>query len=221
MQHAPATIESSNPWGGVVSHEALQGSANYWELRYRSGGHSGLGSRGVLAEFKAEVVNTITSASNFTTAIEFGCGDGVQAGFLQVPDYLGIDVSPTAVALCRERFQGQSGRQFLHASEYSGQRAALALSLDVVYHLVEDEVFERYMTQLFDAAQQMVVIYSSDPDHDVGTPYPHVKHRAVSAWVARNRSDAVFVGVIPNRYPYHQDPVNGSHSDFLLFRKQG
>ena len=38
-------------------------------------------------------------------------------------------------------------------------RAELALSLDVIYHLVEDTVYESYMGQLFDSATKYVIVY--------------------------------------------------------------
>jgi SAM-dependent methyltransferase len=216
----PATF-SSPPWGTVSGDVALAGSAHYWEQRYRSGGHSGMGSLGALGAFKAHIVNTIVSEGNIEDAIEFGCGDGNQLALLKIQRYLGVDVSPTALALCRDRFAEVPGWRFLHETEYGGETATLTLSLDVVYHLIEDEVFERYMHRLFDASTRLVVIYSSDPDRDVASPSPHVRHRAVSAWVARHRSDATCIGVVANPYPHHKDPVNGSRSDFLLFRKQG
>lgn len=42
------------------------------------GGTSGAGSYGVLAEFKAEVINSLLLEHSILTAIEFGCGDGSQ-----------------------------------------------------------------------------------------------------------------------------------------------
>lgn len=42
--------------------------------------------------------------------------------------------------------------------------ADLSLSLDVIYHLVEDEVFETYINTLFKSARRYVIIYSSNSD---------------------------------------------------------
>lgn len=38
----------------------------------------------------------------------------------------------------------------------------LALSLDVIYHLIEDEIFEKYMKDVFRASTKYVIIYSTD-----------------------------------------------------------
>ncbi|WP_048031256.1 MULTISPECIES: hypothetical protein [Brevibacillus] len=52
-----------------------------WEDNYASGGNSGLGSYGVLALFKAEVINEYIKEQQVKSVIEFGCGDG-SASFL-------------------------------------------------------------------------------------------------------------------------------------------
>ena len=44
------------------------------------------------------------------------------------------------------------------------RKADLSLSLDVIYHLVEDDVFEYYMRTLFEASNGYVIIYASDSD---------------------------------------------------------
>lgn len=219
--HATPTASAAAPaWGQAPTGADFAGSASYWEARYRTGGHSGAGSYGHLAEFKAEVINTIVREMRIARAIEFGCGDGNQLAMLDIDSYIGIDVSPTVVELCRARFEGEAGRRFLHTSQDQGETAELSMSLDVIYHLVEDEVYERYMHRLFDAAEQLVLIYASNPAHDTATRNPHVRHRAVSGWIAANRQDFEFLGMIPNRYPYSEDPVNGSFADFLLYRRK-
>lgn len=73
-------------------------SAAYWEQRYRAGGHSGAGSYGRLAAFKADFLNALIrdNAIATATAIEFGCGDGNQLALLDIPDYVGLDIAPAA-----------------------------------------------------------------------------------------------------------------------------
>lgn len=46
----------------------------YWEETYRSGETSGRGSYGVLAEFKAEVVNGLIQREGIHRVIEFDVG---------------------------------------------------------------------------------------------------------------------------------------------------
>lgn len=195
------------------------GSADYWKTRYAAGGDSGAGSYARFAAFKAEVLNKFVGDHGVTRVIEFGCGDGHQLSLAHYPFYLGIDISAEAIRLCRTRFAGDASKTFVLADEYDGARAELALSLDVVYHLVEDEIFDAYMARLFEAAERYVIIYSSDTDQIPGDQDAHVKHRRFSDWIARNRPEWLRIGHIPNRYPYAGDPLRGSFADFHIYSR--
>lgn len=189
-------------------------SAAYWEQRYRMGGNSGAGSSGRLAAFKAGFLNALIRDNGISAAIEFGCGDGGQLALLEVADYVGLDVAPAAVARCRARFAGQHGRAFrLMAERAEVPAAELALSLDVVYHLVEDAVFAEYMAALFAHSWRFVVVYASDVD--ATWPSRHVRHRRFSAHVAAHFPDWQLAAVVPNLYPY--DPRRPEETSFAAF----
>ena len=87
-------------------------SAEYWEKRYESGGDSGVGSYNRLAEFKADIINTFVKEHNIKTVIEWGSGDGRQLRLASYPEYIGIDVSPKAVSICKEIFAKDSSKKF-------------------------------------------------------------------------------------------------------------
>lgn len=201
----------------AVDPAAFPGSLAYWRWRYAAGRDSGAGSYGRFAEFKAEVLNATIEELGIESAIEFGCGDGNQLQLLQVPDYLGFDVSPLAIERCRARFHDAQGRRFATLEAYAGEQADCALSLDVIYHLVEDTVYEDYMRRLFGAARRCVVIYSSDIDQlDSGAP--HVRHRRFSDWVARHAADKwTLLRRVPNRFPFHGDASEGSFAEFFIY----
>lgn len=195
------------------------GSQSYWESRYAGGNDSGVGSYGKFADFKAEFLNTFVERESICRVIEFGCGDGNQLSLAAYPEYLGFDVSETAVAACRTRFAGDSSRRFALADEYAGETADLTLSLDVLYHLVEDEVFAAYMERLFDASTRNVIVYSSNTDDTMGNESPHVRHRQFTRWVSTFRPTWRLVQHVPNRYPYTGDYRTGSFADFHVFEK--
>lgn len=197
----------------------FDGSASYWDRRYTTGGNSGAGSYDDLARFKAEVLNAFVEEHGVREAIEFGCGDGNQLELAAYPSYVGFDVSARAVQMCRERFAGDDTKRFALTTEYAGDRADLTLSLDVIFHLVEDEVFDDYMARLFDASTRWVIVYSSDTDAQRDGVAPHVRHRAFSRWVATHRPGFELVRHIPNRYPWNGDPATGSFADFYVFEK--
>jgi len=196
-------------------------SGDYWETRYRAGGTSGLGSYNQLAEYKAEFLNRFVAKNHIQTVAELGCGDGAQLSLAGYAQYVGYDVSRTAVALCRERFASDPTKQFIRLTDRTPvQSADLMLSLDVIYHLVEDDVFERYMQKLFGGAGRFVIIYSSNKDEM--TNDAHVRHRQFTKWVSAERQDFTLSGHAPNRYPHDpQNPDTTTFADFYVFRRLG
>lgn len=205
--------------GRPMERAHFDGSASYWDKRYSSGGHSGVGSYGAFAEFKAEVLNRFVAAHRVETVIEFGCGDGNQLLLADYPEYLGFDVSSTAVARCKDLFKDDKRKSFRCMNEYAAEKAKLTLSLDVIYHLVEDLVFEQYMRTLFGASDQYVIIYSSDTNENQSSEVDHVRHRKFTEWVAANMQDWKLIEHLPNRYPYQGDYKTGSFADFYIYQK--
>ena len=193
-------------------------SEKYWKQRYQFGGHSGSGSYGRLAAFKAAVLNNFVCENNVNSIIEYGCGDGNQLKLASYPKYIGFDVSIDAISACRRLFHQDSTKSFYLMNQYNGERADLTLSLDVIYHLVEDHVFERYMERLFDTADRFVIIYSSNFD-DTENKVPHVKHRACAKWIADNLDHWALVKYVPNQYPYKGNNHEGSFADFFIYQK--
>jgi hypothetical protein len=76
---------------------------------------------------------------------------------------VGVDVSVVAVEACRARFSDSSKRFFVAGSEPL-PICELGLSLDVIYHLLQDDVFERYMKDLCEHSSRFVVLSTSDSD---------------------------------------------------------
>lgn len=165
--------------GRIMPLLKFRDSKSYWETRYRIGGHSGEGSRGENARYKADVINRLISENGIESMIEFGCGDGHQLGMFRVAQYLGIDVSETIVSHCRAVYASDATKKFLTLDEYRGEGADLAVSLDVIFHLIEDAVYNAYLERLFAAARRFVVIYSTSADMK-STGTPHVRHRDVA-----------------------------------------
>ena len=166
----------------------FEGSAEYWDRRYLLGSDSGAGSYGRSAGRKAAFVNRFVEEHGIESVIEFGCGDGNQLSLANYRQYLGLDVSPEAVRACRMRFEGDATKEFRPIDEYDGERADLALSLDVIFHLVEDAVFEAYMQSLFDAGELYVIVYSTNTNRRTPVDRSHVRHRRFTEWTS-SRSD--------------------------------
>ena len=168
-----------------LTRSDFEGSAGYWDRRYRLGSDSGAGSYGQSASRKAAFINHFVGENGVSSVIEFGCGDGNQLSLAAYPRYLGFDVSPEAVRTCRSKFAGDSTKSFKLVDEYAGERAELTLSLDVIFHLVEDQVFEGYMKLLFDAADRYVIIYATNTNRRTPFDRAHVRHRRFTDWTER------------------------------------
>jgi hypothetical protein len=194
-------------------------SERYWINRYGAGGNSGEGSYADLAEFKAEVLNAFVSENAIASVIEYGCGDGNQLSLAQYPKYIGFDVSPKAISMCAERFSSDETKTIKNMRIYGGETSALTLSLDVIYHLVEDGVFVEYMHRLFDSSEKYVIIYSSDTDKNIAGAAPHVRHRRFTMWVTDNKTEWSLIKHIPNQYPFKGDTKSGSLADFYIYSK--
>lgn len=189
-------------------------SGDYWEQRYAQEGSSGAGSRGPLAEFKRDVLNGILAKYGIESAIEFGCGDGHQLGMIDYPKYQGFDVSASVVDRCREQYQSDSTKSFGVIGDHSDHTADLGLSLDVIYHLVEDNVFDNHMSSVFSSAERYVVVYSTDNELPADAPQPdHIRHRRFTDWIREHASDWQQIDRIPNA-------VEGYSADFFVFEKQ-
>lgn len=173
----------------------FKGSNDYWQQRYRRGGDSGIGSGGETAKVKADAINAFVAKFGVGSVIELGCGDGRQLTLARYPKYLGLDISPEAVRMCSNLFASDTSKRFGLVDDYPDARADLSLSLDVLFHLVEDRVYEQYLHRLFGAAERFVVIFSSDEAVSKAT-LPHVRHRNVSRDIASRHPE--FEGFDPD-----------------------
>jgi len=198
----------------------FRGSSSYWEDRYRQGGTSGSGSFGRLAEFKADIVNGFVQKMGIRTVIEFGCGDGAQLAVARYPRYIGIDVAEGSISTCRRRFAGDKTKSFHLASQIPTDLGGfdLVLSLDVIYHLVEDEVFDAYMRSLFAHAGRFIAIYSSNKLEP--SDAPHVRHRLFTRWIEVHEPQWNQLDFVPNIYPHDPArPGETSFADFYFFER--
>ncbi len=200
-----------------LDRKRFPGSSEYWEKRYATGGNSGVGSYSKFAEFKAEVLNDFVAKNNIESVVEFGCGDGNQLSLATYPIYVGVDVSPTVLDVCKTKFSNDASKTFKLMTEYNNETADISMSLDVIYHLVEDEIFESYMHTLFKAANRYVIIYASDSEDDERHDGAHVRHRIFTKWINENISNCKLIEHIPNKYPYEGDYKTGSFSDFYVY----
>lgn len=164
----------------LVSRFRFGSSGAYWELRYKLRGSSGAGSYGEIARYKADFLNAFCHEYHIEDVLEFGCGDGAQLERANYKRYTGVDISRTAIRQCRDRFSSDLTRRFFHLDDFPGEMADLVLSLDVIYHLVEDSVFQDHLDAVFSSARKFVVIFSTNHSQRSKPGATHVRHRVIS-----------------------------------------
>jgi len=195
-------------------------SKNYWEGRYKSGGNSGDGSYNNLAKFKADIINSFVVKNKIKSILEIGCGDGNQLKLFNFKKYKGLDVSSSAIKLCNEIYKNDKSKSFDLLENMTDNKFDMVMSLDVIYHLVENDVYENYMKSLFKSSSNYVIIYSSNFEHDSSHGLvEHVKHRKFTDWIDKNIIDFKFVDKVLNKYPYDGDGSKTSYADFYIFQK--
>jgi hypothetical protein len=137
---------------------------------------------------------------------------------LEVNEYLGFDPSAKTINSLNEKYILDSTKKFENNFR-DLETKELTISFDVIYHLIEDEVYEDYMEQLFELSAKYVLIYSSNSDR-TDSEYataPHVRHRIFEELVP---IEFKLCEYHKNQYPYQPtNPNETSWSDFFLYAK--
>jgi SAM-dependent methyltransferase len=193
---------------------------DYWENRYKKGGKSGAGSYGDKGQYKAKIINEFIVDNAIKSVIEFGCGDGNQLEYSNYSSYLGLDISEEAIKICKEKFKNDKSKEFRLLSEYEGETAELSISLEVIFHLLEEPLFNDHMNLLFGSSEEFVLIFSSNSSDNSKSTALHIHHWKFTDWVTNNRKDWSLIAHIPNNYPLENDSIIFSQSDFYIYQKQ-
>jgi hypothetical protein len=186
----------------------------YWESRYLKNGTSGNGSYGDIAIYKAEILNKFVVDNDISKVIELGCGDGNQLKLLKIPFYIGLDVSLTAIKKCISIFRNDTTKSFFiynnkaFVDNIQLFKAELVLSLDVIYHLIEDDIYENYMHHLFESSSRFVIIYAWDTTSEKKF---HVRHRKFTEWITTNKAGWHLIKKIENN--------TAPTCDFFIYEK--
>lgn len=166
-------------------------STAYWENRYATGGNSGAGSYGLIADFKANSLNNFIRENGIESAIEYGSGDGNQLSLLKINEYLGLDVSTTTIENLRKKFATDSSKSFV---AYNGDsfevdvtfKRDIALSMDVILHLTEDSRYEKYMSNLVKSSHRYLGIFTTATEKQPEKMARHNRFRDHRFWLNEN-----------------------------------
>ena len=168
-------------------------SKEYWEARYSKGGNSGQGSYNHSATLKADYINSIIDKYSINTINDLGHGDGNQISLLKGDfQYYGYDVSSSARQRCIDKFKDDRRYTFLDSVDTMIKRD-LVMSLDVIYHLTEWEVYEQYLKDLFSLGNY-VLIYGMNKEwrgdsHVLARPFDELIQRVHDSFSLIDISD--------------------------------
>ncbi|CAE8603182.1 unnamed protein product [Polarella glacialis] len=170
--------------------------------------------------------------------LDLGVGDGCQMLMLlktmpQLARVWGLDVSRTIVNALQtfvpgkeellETFQPLGGEldvQFFHydgfvlPAELERERFDVVLSLQVIMHLLEDELFEAYMRILFSLSKKYVIIQNDNVAHPT---LNHLRGWRFTDWVERNAQDWRRLARAPMRSLCPEDTCNRTNDALWLY----
>lgn len=182
----------------------------YWEKRYKNGGNSGEGSRGYEADFKADIVNDIIVEFDIKTIFEMGVGDYYQLSLYDGFDkFVGYDISPTVLEICKNK---SDNNKHSFVDTIPDEKFDMTMSIDVLYHLIDDDDFDSYMTNLFELSEEYVLIYATNQSDNEGWD-EHIKHRVFTDWIKTN-TDAQQI------HKFKEPNGLFSHKSFWLYKNK-
>lgn len=148
-----------------------------WDKRYSDGNTSGRGSYGEHYEFKTRIINDFLEKYNIKNVIDFGCGDGNMLRELKFEKYKGLDLSDVSIEICQKMYEGDDSKSFelYEIGKRPSEKAELTMSLDVIYHIIDDAYLEDYMKCLIECTDKYILVYSTN--YDDSNWEGHVRHR--------------------------------------------
>ena len=191
-------------------------SGKYWEKRYSSWWDSWKWSYNEHAKYKSKILNNIIKDNNISTVIEFWCWDWNNLKYYNIKKYIGFDVSKTAIIKCKENYKNDENKSFIYyipnLFKSGWLQSQLVISFEVIFHLIEDEIYYKYMADLFNSSSSYVLIFSTNKKN-INMTSAHYK-------------DRVFTKDIPNNFKLIKEfktpqtkELKSLWSNFFLYKK--
>lgn len=191
----------------------------YWQKNYFSGGNSGKGSYGILAKYKAIVINDFVKKNKIKRVIDFGCGDGNQLRYFKFEQYLGLDIAKSAVDRCIRKFSRDKSKSFMLYDPLGFKNngyinADMVISLNVLYHIIPEKEYIKTLQDIFSSSLKWVILYTTTDKSKLGEYIPgtHIYHRDTVSYLRIIKGFKI-VNIIKQKYP------NQSCADFVILRK--
>ncbi|MCD6476962.1 MAG: sulfotransferase, partial [Candidatus Aenigmarchaeota archaeon] len=132
----------------------------FWDFRYSNSPElgSGWGSRGLPLIYKKEIIKEIVEYYKPNSILDVGCGDSEVTSDIKVDNYLGIDISQVVVDTLRAKYPK---RKYLCTDFLKvdlSEKSDLTICLDVVIHLSQKEIYQRFVKKLVNSTKHVGII---------------------------------------------------------------
>tara|TARA_Y100000748_G_scaffold301720_1_gene302483 strand:+ start:1442 stop:2110 length:669 start_codon:yes stop_codon:yes gene_type:complete len=166
-------------------------SKEYWEERYYYGGNSGRGSYDEDAKIKSDFLNDTVLHYDLENVVDIGCGDGNNLSYFNTINYFGIDLSETIIKKNKKKFINDKSKKFYllknnqvdiikDINQCINKINTIILSFDVIFHLVEDKIYNDHLNFINNINATYCLVSSSDVNISHDSSVPHVRHRNYS-----------------------------------------
>jgi hypothetical protein len=92
--------------------------------------------------------------------------------------------------------------------KYDNKYAELVMSIDVIYHIIENDVYDKYISDMINSSNKYILIYSTNWEDDKWSG--HVRHRK---FLDKITEHCVLLETIENE-------LDDCPADFFLFEKK-
>ena len=143
----------------------------FWSFRYQMFAElgSGVGSRGDNLLYKRSLLQTL-GIENSQSILDVGCGDLEVVKSLHLPNYTGIDVSPQAIELARQK-RPNLNFILLQSNNYQNvPEADLVICFEVLIHQQSEKDYQNLIDFLVQKTTNKLVVSgytAKQPHHDL------------------------------------------------------
>lgn len=203
-------------------NKILTSSYQYWAERYINTNFKNSSGNGRLKfrlRYKAKMLNKIFETYTITKIADFGCGDGLLASRLKCAKYYGIEINSEIVSNLKNKFFEK--KEFEFSTKFESRwrnKIDASISVDVIFHLVEKDVYQKYMNELFSTDAKYVIIRAYNHESQGTGRNSHILHREFLNTVKKYFPNYNLINESPprRRHIYLSD---SDKNQFFVFKK--
>jgi predicted TPR repeat methyltransferase len=166
----------------------------FWNNRYDNNPElgSGPGSRGEISSLKKKIIHDIISSNKIESVLDYGCGDLFCINPMQIPTYVGVDISDVVLKMNREKFPE---RTFIRPEELTEKKFDLVICQDVLIHQDTEEKFFKLFNRCLETTNKLFVFsIIKNSKHAINNVYYYkLPQKYISNRIASYRDTELFI----------------------------